>query len=279
MLRPSAAASGARVFLAIEYAECQAHPVRAMPAGCACDDEACEFSRVRDSFTIECLQTLAPSHVPDPTRPKLCDLINGKQLPVCPACPADPWVVLAQITLPASPATAITAAGIDNVAVRRLVFSTAMIQDQLIDCCCKKPAPAPAPAKLEITLDARILPNLEIPATQVRIHVTNHGPAAAENVSLQHTISAEVAAAAGFGAGSFDTDTGAWGQTDVTNQPLTASLGAMALNAKALLSFVMTNPAGIPEATYDHTADVTCDNLDPSSAAHAVRKIQVGFAL
>ena len=46
---------GRGIFVAIEYAECLSRPIRALSAGCGCEDEACEYSRVRDSFQIECL--------------------------------------------------------------------------------------------------------------------------------------------------------------------------------------------------------------------------------
>jgi hypothetical protein len=129
--------------VAIKYAECLARPVRAMPAGCACEEEACEYSRIRDSFQIECLTELPPSHQPPPG-PSLCDLIAGKQLPLCPPCPAEPWVVLAEVTLPASPSTQINDSGIDNITVRRQIYSTAILQEQLIACCCRERPPIPA---------------------------------------------------------------------------------------------------------------------------------------
>jgi len=132
-------ATGGTIFVAIQYAECLARPVRAMPAGCACEEEACEYSRIRDSFQIECLTELPPSHQPPPG-PSLCDLIAGKQLPLCPPCPAEPWIVLAEVTLPTSPSTQINDSGIDNITVRRQIYSTAILQEQLIACCCPIPA-------------------------------------------------------------------------------------------------------------------------------------------
>jgi hypothetical protein len=114
-----------------------------MPAGCACEEEACEYSRIRDSFQIECLTELPPSHEPQPGSPNLCDFIEGKLLPRCPPCPSDPWVVLAHVTLPESPAGNIADSNIDNF-VRRQVFSIAILQEQLIACCCdEKPRPIP----------------------------------------------------------------------------------------------------------------------------------------
>jgi hypothetical protein len=142
-LHKPASAIGGTTFIAIKYAECLSRPVRSIPAGCACEDEACEYSRVRDSFQIECLDALPPSHEPTPG-PSLCELIELKQLPVCPPCPAEPWVVLAHITLPASPSDRIADNHIDNFGFRRQVFSTAVLQEQLIDCCCGPEAQEPA---------------------------------------------------------------------------------------------------------------------------------------
>jgi hypothetical protein len=147
LLHTGGSAIGPTLFLAVKYAECVAQPVRAMPAGCACGEEACEYSRIRDSFQIECLAELPPSHQPRPPEPLLCDLINGHRLPACPPRPAEPWVVLAQVTLPASPSTQVTDSSIDNITVRRQIYSTAVLQEQLIACCCKE-RPPQVPAKV-----------------------------------------------------------------------------------------------------------------------------------
>ena len=119
--KPSSTVGGA-IFVAIKYAECLSRPVRALSAGCGCEDEACEYSRVRDSFQIECLTELPASHQTQPDGPSLCDLINLKQLPVCPPCPAEPWVVLAKITLPASPQDKIAENQIDNFTLETAGF-------------------------------------------------------------------------------------------------------------------------------------------------------------
>jgi hypothetical protein len=92
LLYTGGSAIGGQLFLAIKYAECLAQPVRAMPAGCACEEEACEYSRIHDSFQIECLAELPPSHQPKAPEPLLCDLINGRRLPACPhAQPSPGW--------------------------------------------------------------------------------------------------------------------------------------------------------------------------------------------
>lgn len=133
-------AAGQRLYVAIKYAECFASPVLAMPAGCGCEESACEYSRIRDSFKICCLDHLPPSHKP----PLICDLISKGGLPPCPPCPDDPWVVLAQVDLPASSGTEVSNNMINNIIVRRQLYSTAMLQEQLINCCCgEEPEPVP----------------------------------------------------------------------------------------------------------------------------------------
>jgi hypothetical protein len=181
-LRNPRQGTGTRIFLAIAYDECFAKPVRAVTAGCSCEQD-CEYSRIRDSFRIECLTELPDSHQPPPG-PKLCDIISGKLLPECPPCPLEPWVVLAEVTLPDSPAVPIEESSMDNFTQRRSVFSTAVIQQQLIECCCKQePVPgrpvrvtkieppdgsqftvnefggSNAPANVVVTFDKRLQPN------------------------------------------------------------------------------------------------------------------------
>lgn len=39
----------------IKYAECLTRPVRVAPTLCGCDETVCEYSRIRDSFEVECL--------------------------------------------------------------------------------------------------------------------------------------------------------------------------------------------------------------------------------
>lgn len=80
------------VYLAACYAECQSRPVRVHPTGCACDDSACDYSRIRDSFELKLLQTL----------PQIQRMI-GLGGPACPKCAGDSCVVLAGITLPTTP--------------------------------------------------------------------------------------------------------------------------------------------------------------------------------
>ncbi len=134
LLRDGQARSGATLFIAIRYEECFARPVRVMPGGCGCEDTNCEPSRIRDSFQIECLESLPPSHQQGGTA-SICDLLNGRALSPCVPCPTDPWIVLARVALPAASNATISAQQVDNF-VRRQLFSTAAIQDQVIRCCC-----------------------------------------------------------------------------------------------------------------------------------------------
>lgn len=152
---PAQTSGGGEVFVAIRYAECVSRPMRVLPDGCGCAEETCEFSRVRSSFVITCLPGLPASHQP-PNGPSLCNIARGDALPPCPSCPAEPWVVLAQVTLPAAATVAITSDHIDDSSFRRQVFSTAALQTELIACCC----------------DTSFLANLQITMEQQRLPVT-----------------------------------------------------------------------------------------------------------
>jgi len=107
---------GARAiaYIAVRYAECHARPVRVLPAGCGCDETACEYSRVRETFEVKVLWALPESHrraAQDDA--KWCAMLRTMAtehpreslllpVPPCPECPDDPWVVLATVTLPAN---------------------------------------------------------------------------------------------------------------------------------------------------------------------------------
>jgi hypothetical protein len=141
-LEPRPAGVGIPIYVAVKYAECLGRPVRAA-ADCGCDEQPCEYSRVRDSFEIECLTELPPS----PPVDLICDLLTRRRIAPCPPCPTDPWVVLARVQLPASAKTPVEDTVIDNFSVRRHLFSTARLQEQLIRCCCgRRPDAPPVPA-------------------------------------------------------------------------------------------------------------------------------------
>lgn len=135
---------GSTVYIAVEYSECMARPISVTPAGCGCEQTSCENSRVRDSYTIQCLPALPPSYQTPPSTATMCDFLDHQEVPDCPPCPTDGWIVLAAVTLPSSTATQVAAGNIDNYTYRRQIFSTAILQDQLAACCCA-PAPTPTP--------------------------------------------------------------------------------------------------------------------------------------
>ncbi len=124
------------VYLAVRYTECHVHPVRVHPVGCACDEAACEYSRVRDDFELARLPDLPKSH----ENAKKADEQWCKQLqqwlgtprtspppvPPCPECPDDPWVVLAEITLPEKRDTVLNRGSIKYKGRRVLYSVTAM---------------------------------------------------------------------------------------------------------------------------------------------------------
>ena len=131
-VNPTGAGTSSVAYLGIKYAECEARPVQAATAGCDCDDDACQYSRIRDSFQIQCLTRLPPS--PPPV--SLCEVVRGGIIAPCPPCPTEPWVVLAKINLPSATTMNITNTNIDNFSVRRVLLGTAVLQDQIVRCCC-----------------------------------------------------------------------------------------------------------------------------------------------
>jgi len=106
---------GRPLYVVVRYKEQQSRPVRVQPAGCGCDETQCEYSRWRDGYEICMLTEFLPSHH---NPPKFEDPFHGP-LPACPECPAEPWVVLAQVDVDAEG----NITGIDNCACRRLVAS------------------------------------------------------------------------------------------------------------------------------------------------------------
>ncbi len=92
--------AGDKLYIAVRYAECQDRPVRVISGGCGCGQDDCEYSRIRDSYVIRVLPKL-PSSYADPMQPPEMTTIwecvqCGRP---CPPCPAEPWVILADVTL------------------------------------------------------------------------------------------------------------------------------------------------------------------------------------
>jgi hypothetical protein len=86
------------VYLCICYAECSSRPVR-IAVGCGCDEAECEYSRTRDSYELKVLTELPQSFrpMPPPARDHISCLQGQPR--VCPPCPADCCVILADITI------------------------------------------------------------------------------------------------------------------------------------------------------------------------------------
>jgi len=112
---------GQRLFIAAAYTECLSRPVRVQPAGCGCDEASCEYSRIRDGYVIRVLTSLPDSYskMKPPVKPWLCPKGGVRD---CPECIADPWVLLAAVTIRGD---VISDKDIDNVTYRRHVISFA----------------------------------------------------------------------------------------------------------------------------------------------------------
>jgi hypothetical protein len=101
--------SGRPVYLAVAYAECLSRPIRAVSDGCGCDNTACEYSRIRDSYRMVVLHDLPstyPAKVdpPDISNSVVCPpAVDGEDChcPACQPCPTEPWVILADLTVEA----------------------------------------------------------------------------------------------------------------------------------------------------------------------------------
>ncbi len=202
MVTSGSAGTSTIAYLAIKYAECLARPVQIAASGCGCDSDPCQYSRIRDSFQIQCLPELPPQ---PPPPPGLCQVVRGGKLASCPPCPDDPWVVLAKIILPSASTMKITNSSIDNVSVRRVILSTAVLQDQLVRCCCGPASSSSSTSSssasavltnqppgnfavtgaiLNVGQRATRAPNTEPPATQIAVTVMNSGSQAAQNAVL-----------------------------------------------------------------------------------------------
>lgn len=105
------------LYIAVKYQRSMTRPVRVQPVGCGCDDNTCECSRWHDGYQIGIL-TCCPDAYQTP--PKGDNLFKG-DVPSCPDCPPQPWVVLAAVQVDADG----NITSIDNCACRRLVASLA----------------------------------------------------------------------------------------------------------------------------------------------------------
>lgn len=106
-------------YIAIRYSETVVRPERVQPAGCGCDDQRCEHSRLRDGYEIGVLCDCPISNTtPPPT--DFASLLKCDNMG-CPECAAGPWVGLARVEVNEDGAIVL----IDNCACRRLVVSFA----------------------------------------------------------------------------------------------------------------------------------------------------------
>jgi hypothetical protein len=103
------------LYIAVKYKQIMTRPVRVQPAGCGCDDSQCEFSRWSDGYEIGILTSWSGCQ---DTPPSLDGLFKGDE-PACPACPDQPWVVLAVVQIDDNGAIK----SIDNCSCRRIVLS------------------------------------------------------------------------------------------------------------------------------------------------------------
>jgi hypothetical protein len=265
VLEGASEVSGGTLYVAIKYAECVTQPVRAMPAGCACDEVACEYSRIRDSFELSCLTELPPSPAP----PLLCELIAANTVPPCPPCPEEPWVVLASVNLPA-PGVGLENSAVDNL-VRRQLYSTAMLQEQLIACCCGPREEVSADVAVAITEESNQAFQ-GIRRLTYRLDVRNHGPSAAHNVMVSNALAIDIGGVAHVEF--LPAAQGNWMQTtgplnpNVTTHTFVAQLGTVHPNpepqeALSLRFRIRVRPGSGGRILLSNTATVSTDTTDP----------------
>jgi hypothetical protein len=93
----------ATAYLAVRYVERTTRPVRVPGCGCGCDEGECEYSRTRDSFELKVLTQLPESYRMRRGAENEWDATmsctGGTTRGFCPPCPADPWVILCDLTL------------------------------------------------------------------------------------------------------------------------------------------------------------------------------------
>lgn len=128
--------TGTPILVMIRYAECRTRPMRTLPAGCGCDETACEYSRIRDGFEIRCMPKPEGKQPEADGGPSICKMETEGTQPGCLACPTDPWVVLATIPQVSEQSGGSVTLGSPDNTTRRIVHSTAAIQRQLIVSCC-----------------------------------------------------------------------------------------------------------------------------------------------
>jgi len=149
LMTAGGAGTSSVAYLAIKYSECLARPVQVAASGCGCDSDPCQYSRIVDSFQLQCMAE-PPTQPVDPTT-TLCQARSGT-IAACPPCPTNPWVLLAAITLPSTSNAQIVGDSIDTT-VRRILASTAVLQAQVVACCCKG-SDQPPPPTTDVSLQS-----------------------------------------------------------------------------------------------------------------------------
>jgi Domain of unknown function DUF11 len=243
-------------YVGIRYAEQQVRPVPSQPPGCRCEETVYEPSRIRDGFRIDVLWQL-----PEPSEAEGFDLCEPGLAP-CPECPESPYVVLARIALPASEGDPITRDRIDNF-VRRQLFSTARVQEQLIACCCQEELLPTQTADLHITKELFDIAMGNAVLRAYTIAVTNNGPSVAPNVVVEDDFSLLPEDAQ---ASDFRTTHGQWTRT-WPDRPFRADLGELQPSQMATLNFRVFFPSGV---TSENTATVQSDIPDPDPSNNQV---------
>ena len=124
-------------YLVVRYSECYSRPERVPPAGCGCDETACEYARIRDGFELKLLLDLPESHqraaeTDDAWCREIKRWANSDDrgpapIPPCPSCTEVPWVVLAGIRIPLEATSPITDQDI-NYKGRRVLYSVTALQ-------------------------------------------------------------------------------------------------------------------------------------------------------
>lgn len=147
----------------------------------------------------------------------------------------------------------------DSFTDRRLIFSTADLQAQLIECCCEPGTFADLSAS--VSIENVGLPASSIAILESTITVANNGPSTAKNVALTSSLSADGAI---LNAISFETTQGQWLNTQfqagADNAQFAASIGNLAASGIAILSFT-TEVVG----PVTHSIEVTSLTSDPDS--------------
>src|SRR5580704_14152623 len=89
-------AAAAKQYIVVQYKEIQTRLIRVPLGGCGCEDNSCEYSRLRDGYQICILD-----HCPNPGNTPTFSSGSGAP-PDCPPCPSEPWVALASFTVDAN---------------------------------------------------------------------------------------------------------------------------------------------------------------------------------